>query len=343
MIRSPFTSVTRLVPYIIFYFLFLTPVAVFADKKSCTDCHGSIGKEKVVHPAVQFGCSVCHVAPHAKKTPELSLMMKPPDLCFMCHDKKVFTEKDKHVPVAEGKCTTCHNPHSSRNAHLLLKKPPGLCFTCHDKKVFTEKDKHVPVAEGKCTTCHSPHSSRNAHLLLKKPPDLCFTCHDKKVFTKKDEHVPVAEGKCTTCHSPHSSKNTYLLLKKPPGLCFTCHGSGILSQKVKHPPAEEGECLTCHNPHSSDYIMMLKKPLNELCTACHEAEGSGRHVLAEYGTGDIHPVQGKINPAQKDEPLTCISCHNPHSSNQQLLFANQQGIPHNLCLMCHTKVHVPLN
>jgi len=229
---------------VVFIMLFLVlPTLSPAAELNCAKCHGQLAKGKSVHKALSMGCATCHggidtkAMPH-KKTNALAkgLTSEPPELCYGCHDKGIFTKKNVHAAVAMG-CTGCHNPHSSKNARLLVSEVPALCLTCHDKAGFSQKNVHAPVASGDCTTCHSPHSSDMIALLAKKPYDTCLQCHPDSA--EHGNHVPTSGDKvpedpkrpgrpfyCGSCHTPHSS-NTPLLFrfdaKSVSSLCVNCH------------------------------------------------------------------------------------------------------------------------
>lgn len=222
----------------------LHTVNASAEEKPCLDCHKSIRAGKTAHPALDAGCPSCHGSPHAKKKPELSLISAPPDLCFNCHDKGMFTKKFQHSAVAAGMCTSCHNPHSSNNKKLLKAEPPDLCYSCHDKKAFTKKTVHAPVAAGMCGDCHNPHAADAMFQLLKPINELCLNCHaDANIgngvhvvrgfrstgHPVKEKKDPVRTGRdfaCTACHDPHGSEWVKLYRYKAQSsfeLCRNCH------------------------------------------------------------------------------------------------------------------------
>jgi len=288
------------------FILPLMPVsaeAAQAKETDCLDCHEQLSKGKVVHPAVQMGCKSCHSSLDTRDIPHKNtgkytkgLSAGEPELCYGCHDKKIFQGKVVHGALGAG-CTGCHNPHSSANLKLLVAELPELCFKCHDQSKFTGKEVHAPVKIGLCLSCHSPHSSGNEHLLSAVVPDLCATCHDMAPFKKKNVHAPVAAGMCLSCHGVHVANEKRLLLKRGVQVCLECHGdvrktphvvSGfsargghpigdLKKQKktVKDPlrPDREFYCVSCHLPHSSDwqklYRYEAKMPM-ELCQHCHK-------------------------------------------------------------------------
>ncbi|MDA8156364.1 MAG: hypothetical protein M0Z52_07915 [Actinomycetota bacterium] len=324
----------------------------WADGDKCVKCHKDKAEGKVVHPAVQMGCTACHTGVDASTVPhkftgKLGLSAQPPDLCFQCHtddsvpDDYKFHRKDVHPPVAQGMCTFCHNPHVSDNDKLLNYKIPDLCFNCHDQGMFTKKTVHPPVAAGMCMKCHYPHSSDNEKLLRKEPPDLCFGCHDKKRFKGKNVHPPVAAGMCTYCHNPHSSNNMRMLNYPIPQLCFTCHDDSAMPddlkfhKKVVHPPVAAGQCLKCHVPHANRNDKLLRKPVPFLCRGCHPEIWQGPHVIGGFSAAG-HPLQGPQDPKRKGKPFNCLSCHVPHSSDWGKLWRYKAQHRFDLCTNCHS-------
>jgi predicted CXXCH cytochrome family protein len=228
----------------VFLPVFLRSLVAAEKKVNCLTCHKQLAKGKFVHQALAMGCPTCHggingrTFPH-KKTNALAkgLSSEQPELCYGCHDPGMFSKKNVHPAVGMG-CTSCHNPHSSKNAKLLKSKPPSLCFTCHDKTGFTKKTVHPPVAAGECLTCHAPHATDEMALLLNKPVEVCLMCH------------------AGVSHWPHFSL-------------------GTAQEKERPDPVRPGKpfyCGSCHNPHSADGPALLKfkaQSSREFCTHCH--------------------------------------------------------------------------
>lgn len=180
---------------------------VGAQDVDCTKCHADLAKRKVVHAAMQMGCKTCHDQLDASSVPHKStgkapkgLSAEPAVVCARCHEAKLFQGKLVHGPVAAAPCASCHDPHSSEHAGLLVKAPAALCLDCHGdvkKKPHMivgfsggghplgdeKRDKPVvdPLRIGKpfyCVACHEPHRSERPRLMrFDKGMASCQQCH----------------------------------------------------------------------------------------------------------------------------------------------------------------------
>ena len=259
-----------LIPAMLFCLL-IQVNAASAQEIDCLKCHAKMKKEKVVHAAIDMGCPSCHAGIDASKVPhkktsafDRGLSAAQPDLCYGCHDKALFSKKTVHAAVGMG-CTGCHNPHSSKNAKLLVAEAPDLCLTCHDKAAFNRKNVHAPVAGGMCLGCHSPHSTDDIALLLKKPAATCLECHPD--VSKKPHAVA---GLSSNRHPLGIPKPERKRSKQTPE-------QAPLKQpdEVKDParPGKTFYCGSCHDPHSSDSPWLFRykaKSSMELCVNCHK-------------------------------------------------------------------------
>lgn len=115
----------------------------------------------VTHPPyLSRDCKVCHDDGMRSRT-----RIRQPDLCYECHTD--FKEKFKwvHGPVAGGYCTSCHSPHFSKNAKLVLRQGQQLCLHCHDKESVFKNDTHKDIGETVCMDCHHPHGGEDKLIL----------------------------------------------------------------------------------------------------------------------------------------------------------------------------------
>ncbi len=221
------------------------------EEPDCLTCHEELKAGAFVHNAlVSVGCTACHPGIDAKDIPHKLLANIPKglpgetaDLCYSCHDKTKFYAPTIHAPVGIGLCTSCHNPHSSGVANLLVAEPDKLCFNCHEKEKFSSKKSvHGPVAAGKCLSCHVPHASDNEGLVVRKGNILCRRCHPR---TEREPHA--VTGLRTAGHPVRGKEDP-----KRKGKTF--------------------ECLSCHQAHASEWVRLYRYKANsweELCIYCH--------------------------------------------------------------------------
>ena len=81
--------------------------------------------------------------------------------------------------------------------------------------------------------------------------------------------------------------------------------------------------MTCHQPHAGENgALLVEAKVNDLCSQCHDAKKT-----------HMHPIGEPYKDPRTGGPLTCIGCHNPHSSdNEQLLRGSKDR---ELCILCH--------
>jgi predicted CXXCH cytochrome family protein len=104
--------------------------------------------------------------------------------------------------------------------------------------------------------------------------------------------------------------------------CLQCHDRKEFTRKDVHGALDNG-CDTCHDLHQNNYSDLGEPILNELCSDCHEE-----------GETHAHPIGAEYKDPRTGRPLTCASCHEPHSSDHEymLTFDHQRD----LCVQCHT-------
>jgi predicted CXXCH cytochrome family protein len=107
--------------------------------------------------------------------------------------------------------------------------------------------------------------------------------------------------------------------------CIECH-SDLTENSVVHPELES-LCDICHtptgeeHPGSSTKTFTLSEDLPQLCFNCHSD--------FQENMESFQVVHGPLT-----DSLSCINCHNPHSSQNQRLLINETN---SLCLSCHNK------
>ncbi len=341
-----------LAPVVALFFL-LPSLCAAAGGCLTGTCHITVTSVKRPHDPVKSGeCAPCHKqnSPRHPVAGEKSftLALQGGKLCATCHDSP-GKGPVSHLPVKEGECLACHQPHGADGRFLLKNSEDlsGLCLSCHDKGAFTKEHVHAPVATGSCSSCHDPHGTV-AKTLLKGPVNsLCLSCHDdikNLMSTSKVIHPPIEVSGCTSCHDPHSSNNLNLGVRKMPELCFECHKT-IESQLVKvkrlHKPlTQERGCGACHSPHASNFKKLLPVDEKTLCLGCH-----GDNKLAPL-KNIADELKGKTQIHGPIAQGRCTGCHDPHGTdNFRLLTAPYPATyyapytegAYALCLKCHEK------
>jgi predicted CXXCH cytochrome family protein len=271
-------------------------------------------------------------------------------VCLDCHDlADSLRAKQQHPPVAEGDCSSCHNPHVSRFDKLLLEQPGPLCASCHDGLTaeLRRPAVHAPVADGRCADCHAPHGSAFAGLLVKPATELCQDCHADVAEWKRRKvaHAPFGQGRCGTCHEPHASDAAGLL--KAGAACTSCHQVDARFRSLHGGyPVEKAPCATCHDPHSSDRKGLLRETVHEPfaggdCGTCHAGSSSPQPFALvkpqDELCGDCHQEQVETSRAARFPHVSaggtsCTSCHNPHAGEGQAMLQRKGDAT---CLTCH--------
>ncbi len=243
----------------------------------------------------------------------------------------------------DGSCLECHDYGEEDVFEGLSLGNPEGCITCHADIHTQGAWQHSAVMTNKCLNCHLRSTKPwRIGFPTVKTQDLCFSCHAsrKKWMSKANIHGPIRFGGCTLCHNPHGSDFRYQLWADGSlDLCILCHsdkGTLLTAGKGKlpyvHAIISGAGCVACHDAHASDHDFILKKPINELCTGCHPkiTTRTKGHPVAN------HPVSAPRERRRPDRQLTCVSCHNPHGSQNQVMLI-QTKLGGRLCRVCHKR------
>ena len=81
-------------------------------------------------------------------------------------------------------------------------------------------------------------------------------------------------------------------------------------------------CLTCHKAHAAKEAKLLGEPISQVCEQCHAA-----------GETDFKEAHLGIDAKR----MACASCHDPHSSKDQMMFKQVTHPPFvaRQCDSCH--------
>jgi len=135
--------------------------------------------------------------------------------------------------------------------------------------------------------------------------------------------------------------------------------AGAGSQVALASGPHDANCVSCHNPHyaKGSYIIGVQPNSNmdnpsanskiggidTLCLGCHnESEGiMPIHLATTHPTG-VAPTYVKVPEKMlRDGKMSCVSCHNPHPSNNNYKYlvvdtkkGNDMGV---FCAVCHSE------
>ncbi|MBI5117521.1 cytochrome C [Candidatus Poribacteria bacterium] len=254
------------------------------ERVLCFTCHAESKARfelKNTHKPVTESCLKCH-RPHGSIDPML-LVKKESELCLSCHEKLhpavAKTIKDstvKHPPVAEGKCVSCHTPHSTNFEKQLKASMQTICFTCHaevGQSVKTSKYPHGPVKDNDCYACHISHGSNNPKILKNYFPDEFYTAYATEKYA----------------------------------ICFDCHNKNIALEELT---------TTLTNFRNGNrnlhFLHVNKDPKGRSCKACHEvhAGNQAKHIREEVPFGSMWSYP--INYTKLETGGRClVGCHKP--------------------------------
>jgi len=112
--------------------------------------------------------------------------------------------------------------------------------------------------------------------------------------------------------------------------CTKCHE--VIDRNNIHKAAKKN-CQDCHFKHGYLKRKRNKLKLKKQCLDCHTVKNIHKSGVMSY-----HPIKGKKDPLTNKE-LSCLSCHNPHSSSSSKLFRYRHGentvYEGSKCLVCH--------
>ncbi|HEU4725018.1 MAG TPA: cytochrome c3 family protein, partial [Candidatus Eisenbacteria bacterium] len=179
---------------------------------------------------------------------------------------------------------------------------------------------HEPFARLECAKCHG---TDKRGVPIAQGTALCFQCHEtaKAWLAKPVVHQPLKTDRaCLSCHGAHGGSAAPVLRREADKLCMSCHGNQLFKGKVRHAALDDG-CASCHEPHAGTRPKLLKNDVNSLCQGCHDDL-----------TKHAHRTSGGKDP-RTGQPLTCVGCHSPHTSDLPSLLPYEAK--RELCLQCH--------
>lgn len=233
----------------------------------------------------------------------------------------------------EGRCDSCHlvAPEPGRPG-IFLQDIDYLCRECHR---MTKGNSHpsetvpsmqIPAGfsldwQGRitCATCHDPHVedlSSNPAMLRGRVAgkEFCTQCHQDYLF-EPERHLAISGTAHTKRWTPPTADALNRLLDAASIECIACHEGSIGPAVSYHLAGQKGltfQGRSLTHPVGVDYA----------AAALANRELRSIDDLSQL----ISLYEGKVG---------CTSCHNPFSTEADMLVFNNRGSA--LCLECHLK------
>lgn len=159
---------------------------------------------------------------------------------------------------------------------------------------------------------------------------VCMDCHTSADLGRVQSY----HSDCASCHTDtvaHMDNPGQETIALPAAAdCLTCHGEDRKTMNWNFADHSQAglECRDCHGIHADKKLpagnqaMALKDATSATCVSCHQG------VLARFNMPSHHPL--------KEGALSCVSCHDPHGSNQVSLTSKTAQ-----CTTCHQSVRGP--
>jgi hypothetical protein len=311
------------------------------------------------HYQIELECDACHSGafsePEEMQQACESCHAKELDKVGDSHPKKLFSDPrnaDLLEKLDARQCVACHREHKpeiTRDFGVTLAS--DFCFHCH-QDIAEERPSHEQLEFSNCTNsgCHNYHDnsmlyekflSRNLDQPAQKEVQLLpsrtglerwLKKHKKLAETNADISIAdvLTEPNSKLAISVEQATHDWLQSAhaKTQGNCSDCHNK----------QTDVNQNTTIKTPLTNGYFELSAADMNQNCGSCHKKQ-SAAFIESKHGMrlaqglsamqpslarGDIHQLN--------DKPLSCASCHHPHSLEVQ-----QAAV--SACLDCHQDQH----
>ena len=225
--------------------------AAEAAKTSCAGCHVAGGSAF----ASAENCAQCHVGlGQPRATPPSGLTGIPPVPSVDTRLGRARFDHSKHIELADGKCTDCHNQvfplakgllNYKDNLHRTAEAEKTSCGACHHPggEAFASQDN--------CLKCHDGPRAEAQGSLLGLPDAILYANRLGDVKFDHDRHIADSKGDCQACHNePWPMRKLGL--------------KGYAEDYHRDAESRGTSCASCHAPAKTAF-----GTLNN-CTRCHQ-------------------------------------------------------------------------
>jgi predicted CXXCH cytochrome family protein len=258
-------------------------------------CHQGMEKKKYVHAIGVDGmkCNRCHEILTEGKHDFKKIPAEAMFLCSQCHRADVLAPEDVtesppkvisddsanklHKPFAEGKCTACHDAHSSNYPkHLKLSFPDGI-YAPYEEDTYAL-----------CASCHKDLAKK-----MTEPRTLILTMFRNGNVNLHYRHVNKKKGRtCKACHHPHGLDKSGLLRET------FAFGNRMLTVDFEETETG-GQCsTTCHRIAKYDRYKPEKNYIN---TKPLPGKQATEQELEQSRQDDLKQLEEKPITADNDQ------------------------------------------
>lgn len=259
-------------------------------------------------------------------------------LCHQTHGDRPYSLDAATGPTADaGLCLSCHSPHAPVQG--LADAPSSIGAFSHPLgepaggSLVKDRDPQAPLG---CVSCHDPHTWSPAGLAWAPGTEgtegssflhadnrqgaLCLTCHSDQQHAASGPHraaAPRDGSACVGCHTPHNAAQD--------GLMQARASVGDRSLLLASSPWPKG---------SREWLDDSWNDGDRACLACHSNPAVHTRVPMAWA----HPrvTLGETGVAREaadgTQPVTCITCHDPHHEAEGLIARPSAETP---CATCH--------
>ncbi|MGD0010418.1 MAG: cytochrome c3 family protein [Terriglobia bacterium] len=217
-------------------------------------------------------------------------------------------------------CTSCHNPHVQNidpNSNFLVinNSSSALCLACHST---------IPTGSGRGLT-NSLEASHNAMNAVGSQ----LTARAAASNTN-----PLA-GWSTGIHATAANKVApQISLATSSGVASRATTSPTQASLGPYPTVAKNGCSSCHAEHNAQgQNSLLRAVDDQTCLVCHNGSSNISPAISNVLAEMVAPKYGHAfsvgnTPHRANEAVllnqnlhvTCVDCHNPHSTNRVAIF-----------------------
>lgn len=300
------------------------------------------------HHQIELACTSCHVEAFGGK----ELIQ---NACVGCHEKEFERIDDSHPKkkftdprnadtlksIDARYCMSCHVEHKPDMTNTMgVTQPDNVCYLCH-QDVGENRPTHKDLAFTTCgnSGCHNFHDNKALY------EDFLVRHMDKPKHLAKQK-LEIRDLITASYMNPNYPKDEYPLAPlsaEQADAPETYAGEDDIHKdwlNTKHAKAGVN-CTACHEQADPETKLKawVEKPDHTSCQTCHADETTGfmegKHGMRlKVGLSPMTPAMARLpmNPANKHEELTCVSCHGAHT------FDTQKAAKES-CQQCHVDDH----